>query len=215
MLRDPRSTIILTGYQSPNTLGGKLWQLAHEVEGSEEITQLDVGGTTIPREAVQARIVDLGPYFSSHADAGRLLDYLFTDGGRGDQSRPCTVFLNHGNNRARKALGEAVRQRAEEARPNDRSVEEVLLPSSSAWYDLDRNEWVKDELPGILPGSPGLDPRLFPLLERFVTAHERIAAALETVAGGSAELPSKPEAAANGDANGDVTAADSSRRENS
>jgi metallo-beta-lactamase family protein len=91
-ISDPRSTVLLTGYQAENTLGRKL---------KEGVRSVRIFG--IPTE-VRAE-VDCLDELSGHADSGELLEWM----------KPMTptlkrVFLVHGEPEQAQALAVAIRK---------------------------------------------------------------------------------------------------------
>lgn len=177
-LTSPTTTFVLTGYQSAGTLGRELWHLANETSESSRIKTIEVAGDPIPIDAVKAKIVDLSPYYSGHADADRLIEYVFVVA-PGDRPRDCTVFLNHGTDDSRSALREALLARSNERRDGERVLREVLLPETeSGWFDLTLGKWIKEDA---VKHPAKIDDRTIGLLERLVVANERIADALEQI----------------------------------
>lgn len=87
------TAILIVGFQSPGTLGRKL------VEGAESVM---IFGEEIP---VRASIHTMGG-FSAHADQTGLLDWFSTIA----SSRPRTI-ITHGEDRARKTLGDLITSR--------------------------------------------------------------------------------------------------------
>ena len=98
-LDDPKHTLCLAGYQAAGTRGRAL------AEGAEVVV---IHGREIP---VRARVVQLD-MLSAHADREELLRW-----GRALPHRPERVFLNHGEDPARKALEAAVVHELGWARP--------------------------------------------------------------------------------------------------
>jgi metallo-beta-lactamase family protein len=85
-VEDPNSTILIVGWQAPNTLGRRLVERAGEVR---------IFGETYKRRA-QVRVLN---GFSGHADHDGLLNWV-----RALRRRPEHVFLVHGEPDAAKAL---------------------------------------------------------------------------------------------------------------
>jgi metallo-beta-lactamase family protein len=88
---DPRSTIVLAGFQAAGTRGAAL------LDGAESIR---IHGSDIP---VRAEVVNL-PMLSAHADADEILRWL-----RGFSEAPRRTFITHGE----PAASDALRQRIE------------------------------------------------------------------------------------------------------
>ncbi len=85
-IEDPRSTILIVGWQAPDTLGRSL------VEGASEVR---IFGETYKRRA-QVRVLN---GFSGHADHDGLLNWV-----RAFQRRPEQIFLVHGELESAEAL---------------------------------------------------------------------------------------------------------------
>ncbi len=92
MLPDAACTVILSGYQAPGTLGQVLL---------EKPQHADIDGQTV---ALRARIMAMD-FYSGHADHTHLLDWIHAR-----KHRPGALFINHGNDRARRALAMAADQ---------------------------------------------------------------------------------------------------------
>lgn len=180
-LTSPTATFVLTGYQSAGTLGRELWHLANQTSEGSRIKTLEVAGDPIPIDSVKAKIVDLSPYFSGHADADRLIEYVFA-AAPGDRPTDCTVFLNHGTDDSRSTLREALLARSNERREGERVLKDVLMPEAdSGWFDLNLCKWIEEDAVEH-PGA--INDRTIGLLERLVVANERIADALEQIVKG-------------------------------
>ena len=91
-LGDPRTTVVFVGYQASGTRGRALLDGAHAVS---------IHGRRIE---ARAEIVQIGG-LSAHADAGELLRWC-----RALPAPPARVFLNHGEDPARKALAAAIHE---------------------------------------------------------------------------------------------------------
>ena len=89
----PDTAVLIVGFQSPGTLGRKL------VDGAKSVMMF---GEEVP---VRASIHTMGG-FSAHADQSGLLDWYGTMA----PSRPRTI-ITHGEDRARKALGDLISSR--------------------------------------------------------------------------------------------------------
>jgi metallo-beta-lactamase family protein len=90
-IEDPRSTILIVGWQAPNTLGRSL------VEGASEVR---IFGETYKRRA-QVKVLN---GFSGHADHSGLLNWV-----RAFRSRPEQIFLVHGELKSAEALAAGLR----------------------------------------------------------------------------------------------------------
>lgn len=134
-ISNPAATIVLCGYAPPATGAGRLRQLAlGEWPASHA---LPLGRARIDPAHVRARLIDLGDYYSGHGDLDALLRFVFEHEDDTAQSRPASIFLNHGEPEARAALAEAIDQRAADAIPGERPIDRVVLPESATVYDLD------------------------------------------------------------------------------
>jgi metallo-beta-lactamase family protein len=108
-LGDPRTLILLVGFQAENTLGRKL------AEGWEEVRIF--GEPFHPRARVQQ--IDA---FSAHADRGELMTWV-----RGLMHKPRRVFVVHGEEAQSLAFAEALR---------DEGLREVTAPELGATFVL-------------------------------------------------------------------------------
>lgn len=92
-LGDPRSTVLIIGYQAEGTLGRKLYEREKKVQVLQELID------------VRAEVTSIGAY-SAHADQNKLVKWVRTAAGR-----PEKVFCTHGEEGASVAL--ATRLQAE------------------------------------------------------------------------------------------------------
>lgn len=140
------STIVLTGYADPSTLGGKLREVSRSQPG-QATGSLKVGKEVIEAADVRAKIEDLGGFYSGHADSVGLLDFLFKRAIAHEVPQPkCRVFINHGDDKKRLALSDLITSRASKRVVGDCAVEGVEIPGrNSGWFDLDRGEWLEHE----------------------------------------------------------------------
>jgi metallo-beta-lactamase family protein len=90
LLPDPRTTVLLVGYQAAGTRGRQLQ------EGAREVRML---GETVP---VRAR-VRMSDTYSAHADRGEILRWL-----RGFRRAPDATYVVHGETTAARALRDAI-----------------------------------------------------------------------------------------------------------
>jgi metallo-beta-lactamase family protein len=136
---DVRNTILITGYQAQGTKGALLCN---------------------EPESVAARIVNLSPYYSGHADQSILLDLVFTISGFPQQS-DTTIFLNHGEYLAKDSFSGALQQRENEKNKEDRRLREVIIPDSeSSWFDLNNDKFESFESPELLNKIKRLEKEL-------------------------------------------------------
>lgn len=106
VLKDPKNTILLTGYQSSTSNGYKLAKLSTMSIEEKDTSFIQLEDMKIAASDIHAQIEKIGGY-SGHSDQKGLLEYLFTD----NEERKFTVpniFINHGNNDAREALKNAI-----------------------------------------------------------------------------------------------------------
>jgi metallo-beta-lactamase family protein len=92
-------------------------------------------GTTVPMAKVKADIVALSGY-SAHADQAGLLDWVFDVR---DDLRPINgrlVFIQHGGDAQRLALGSAIESRA---LYEGKIIQAISPRDPDMWFDLDRN----------------------------------------------------------------------------
>ncbi len=141
MLPREACSVILTGYQSPGTVGSQLIGLAQnsdQIDKDEELRFSDSGnkGKSLLTSGVKAAIFDMGRFYSGHADRRELLEYVFDRWN--DRKRDFVVFLNHGDYKARRALKEAIECKHSEMGKG--LLKEVKIPKSSKeWFDLNHD----------------------------------------------------------------------------
>lgn len=149
LLPSNQAVILITGYMASGTLGGKLAQLGRcRIEGAlPDFTEIQVNDTVFRLDDIHAQIIDVGGYYSGHADQSGLLQYIFTDhklpAEEGDKAT--TVFLNHGTKQSREMLKEAIEVHVPGAL--ERKVAKVEFADSSRWYSLDLHEWIDPPAP--------------------------------------------------------------------
>lgn len=139
------STVVLTGYADPETVGGKLRAASRAIEnGVSEYMQL--GDAAIELASIKAKVEDLGSFYSGHSDNDSLVDFVFRRAGEGTISqRPCRVFINHGDDRKRQALADSLQRRSNRGAGTDCVIAGIEMPTpASGWFDLDLDEWVPD-----------------------------------------------------------------------
>lgn len=131
----PAATIVLTGYAPPETGAHRLRRLAAGEWPRD--TPLSLGRTRIDPARVRARIADFGDYYSGHGDIDALTRFVFERDARARDTRPATVFVNHGDAEPRAALAGTLRRRAATGDAADRPVERVELAATGCVHDLD------------------------------------------------------------------------------
>jgi metallo-beta-lactamase family protein len=92
-LPDPNTMLLFVGYQAEGTLGRRI------LEGAKEVRVLG-------QEVHVAAQIEEIPALSAHADSKELLEWLSDI-----PEKPRQVFLVHGEDRARTALAESIRQK--------------------------------------------------------------------------------------------------------
>jgi len=127
MRNDPKNTIIITGYQSPNSTGAGLLERAGEA-----------GYTNMNH----AEVVNMSGYYSAHADQERLLDYVFDLQNYYKNARSATVFINHGEASSKDELHNAIINRSARSIVTDRDVQKVEI-ARSEWFNLDQGCYIK------------------------------------------------------------------------
>ena len=128
MRRDPKNTIILTGYQSSGSLGRQLLEQS-ELEG--------VGSK-------QAQVINMSGYYSGHADQAKLLDYVFSLGRYSQESKPAHIFINHGIDDTKNALKLAIQERSGQKLHGDREVKSVEI-AKKEWFDLNAGTYIDSQ----------------------------------------------------------------------
>lgn len=147
VVKDSKNAILLTGYQSRGTNGDILSKLHTMSITEKENTFITVEkNEKISCEKICASIHRIGGY-SGHADKTSLLDYLFTNNDERQYAIP-NIFINHGNNKERKALKEAIEEKSQLlCSNNDKFKTNVIIPMiSSTFYDLENKVWIEDSL---------------------------------------------------------------------
>lgn len=139
LLTSAENEIALTGYCAPGSIGNNLHELA-PIPVSERRKLRDTlswkqPGPSLPRSKIKASISTLSGY-SAHADQTELVDWVVHDFPRGSgkrQTMASKVFIQHGDNRARKALSKAILSKAAE---HGLSIETNRPEDSSGWIPL-------------------------------------------------------------------------------
>lgn len=124
-LRDPRATVLFSGYCSRGSLGATLLQIGglSANERARLSNPLKVGDEQIRGREVEARVAALSGY-SAHADQEGLLEYVFPvkDGTRFPVAR--RVALTHGESSPRRCLQQAIEERSRQ----EGFAVEIILP---------------------------------------------------------------------------------------
>jgi metallo-beta-lactamase family protein len=144
-LTDPQATVVMTGYQPSGGPGDLLKQL-HGLSCTErEQLKLRLGEEVIQGTAIQASVEDLSAYYSGHADENGLMDFILRND-TGKATEPLTVFLNHGDGKARECLKARLESLARSAEPGWRELRHVYLPvAGKGWFDFEIGDWLPDE----------------------------------------------------------------------
>jgi metallo-beta-lactamase family protein len=145
---DELSTILQTGYCPEDSPAAQLRELAAKSLEERASMKLTFPKTKsgksdfadIPGDEVRMHVENLSLYYSGHADAKALVEYVH---GSKPKDSDVDVILVHGSDPAREALALRLKQ------PNDvgaRPVRNVYCPSPvSPWYDLAYRRWVRPD----------------------------------------------------------------------
>lgn len=156
------STIVLTGYADPETLGGKLRAASRTIENASS-DSVQLGDTAIGLSSIKAKVEDMGGFYSGHSDNDGLVDFVFRRAGDGATSQtPCRVFINHGDDGKRQALSDAIQQRSSRNEETDSFITGIEIPTrTSGWFDLDHDEWISEEPVGDENDTPSMLLKIF------------------------------------------------------
>ena len=138
------ATVLLTGYCSPYTVGGALLQLAKSPLHERELLQsgeIELRDVSIPLSEVRASIGRLKGW-SGHADQKSLVDYVFQKNQNGEPRYPAEVWIQHGHDRSRRLLQEAIRERAAEL---GYSIKVVLPMQNTQGVNVNGGETISRE----------------------------------------------------------------------
>jgi metallo-beta-lactamase family protein len=145
---DELSTLLLTGYCPEESPAAQLRELA--AKSLEERASMKLSFpkkksgkpmfADVPGDEVRMNVEDLSPYYSGHADAKALVEYIH---GSKPKDSDVDVILVHGSDPARETLAVRLKQpNAVGARP----VRNVYCPSPvSPWYDLAYRRWARQD----------------------------------------------------------------------
>lgn len=147
---DERAMLLLTGYCPEGSLGAQLRAMAElNQEERAALAPLvfpkpnrgDLGFGDLAAGAVRLQVRDLSAYYSGHADAQGLVDYVQSV----SPAEPgADVILVHGTESARQALAARLLQLTDDEEDGDRLLHAVYCPSSaSPWYDLAYHRWAR------------------------------------------------------------------------
>lgn len=145
---DELSTILLTGYCPDESPAAQLRELATKSLEARAEMKLSFPKkksgkpmfADIPGDEVRMKVDNLSLYYSGHADAKALVEYVH---GSKPKDSDVDVILVHGSDPAREQLALRLKQpNAVGARP----VRNVYCPSPvSPWYDLAYRRWVRPD----------------------------------------------------------------------
>ncbi len=132
-IEDEKNTILLTGYVSPQSLGGRLKEVS--ANDNKVITIAD------KEYHLRAEIIDLSSFYSAHADVTQLLDYIFYIGEdyyHPNKVKDITLFINHGNEDAKKSFKTAIEKRSSKETYGERKVQDIIIAEKSDWFNLEK-----------------------------------------------------------------------------
>lgn len=138
-LPNPTTTVLLTGYCGPSTVGGRLQALAGlPADQRRHLTEpLVLSDSGLRLADVRARVERLTGY-SAHADEPGLVEWVLGRRPDGTIKPPTHVFISHGDAGPRRALaaalGKAARDRGFDLTPH-------LPVDAHDWFDLDAGRW--------------------------------------------------------------------------
>ncbi len=146
--RDPRATLLLTGYCPEGSPGAQLKALAELTDEArvaaapltfpEPQRQRDRAFAEIAAAEVKMHVVDMSTHYSGHADAKGLVDYVHR---AVELGRDVDVILTHGTESARERLAQRLQQPTADGR---RPVRHAYCPSTeSPWYDVAHRRWAR------------------------------------------------------------------------
>lgn len=170
-LQREHTALVLTGYQS--TSNGKLLQQYAEdkdaaMQSGEKLETCQTGFLSVKN--IKGAVYNMGAYYSGHADSDSLLRFLFEPAGKDRESespRKVTVFLNHGDNAARQKLKDAIEKRDPQETDMRALGGVVIPPANGGFYDLNKNEWVKEPHEIIIENQKEILQKLDKLLSKI------------------------------------------------
>lgn len=149
ILRDPNSTLILTGYQAEGTTGYLLKNINNYDDITKYNTILDLGQNskeTLRLSDVMCRIEDLGPYYSGHADQEELAEYVHGFNAKQQNNSKCIIYLNHGKDESRTELANKIEEMNNDSRCNNGPHQiSTVCPEALQWQVLCDSEKLTDE----------------------------------------------------------------------
>ena len=141
LLKSDKNIVAMSGHCSPDTVGGKLLEIQNvephdRAALTEELTWQGMRnheGASLPIRYVRARISKLNGY-SGHGDQTDLLNWVVHQYKEKWQVMGRTVFLQHGEDRARDGLLQAINTRLDEL---DLAAHVIKPNDPSEWFDLE------------------------------------------------------------------------------
>jgi len=143
LLQSDKNIVAMSGHCSPDTVGGQLLEI-RKVEPKEraalsgQLTWQSMGDrprARLPMQLVRARITKLSGY-SGHGDQTDLLNWVVHQYKGKSQVMGRTVFLQHGEDRAREGLSQAINKKLDEL---DLAADVIQPDDASKWFDLELN----------------------------------------------------------------------------
>jgi len=159
--------VVLMGFQAFGTPGAELRKRVDDPHAAIDLTSWG-----LPSE-VSATVMDLGRFYSGHADQSSLIRFaLEKDSPTHNFSSLRRIFLNHGDNDARRSLKEALTKWAADNPHRSRRLEAVDLPDrASGWFDLTTSQWTD----GCEVGMDGLESVVAVLLRKLARLEAEVA----------------------------------------
>lgn len=166
---DPDALIAFTGYIPAYSPASTLLKYAEPGAGtSVQSDTITLWCTTLDRRDIRASVVNLGAFYSGHADATGLTDFILARDVRTktqSTNAPISVILNHGDRRARAALRQRIKEKASNGGEEIRRVKTVHAPErSNEWFDLVAGEWGVNSTDEKLRRAVAANPALEALL---------------------------------------------------
>lgn len=147
--KNPKATLLLCGYCPENSVGHHLREILeednlvkrsemeplmipkrHKKENGSEFIQ-------IPADAVKMNLEDLSTYYSGHADANSIQDFVQKI--KKPDKVPFNLILVHGSNKSRSAMAKQLSKIA--------NVSAVHCPSAHyPWFDINKKLWLFEDL---------------------------------------------------------------------
>lgn len=144
---DERTAFFITGFCKSTDNGKTISSWLDNTDSKGGV--INCNKIQIDRTKWKAKIHNIAPYYSGHADKEGLLRFLFYSAmygknkAKGINNKNVTVFLNHGNVIARAELKRTINEKGAKPENQDvRKIESVLLPNATdPFFDLDRGKW--------------------------------------------------------------------------